>query len=116
QPRSKARSRPLTENLFAKWGLIFALIGLSIWLFISNSPMGPDGVRENPIKLGIDLRGGRSITYEFSRQTFEKIPVADRAKAFSDTIDTVSKRIDTLGVRELVVRPTGGNQFVIEAP
>jgi preprotein translocase subunit SecD len=95
----------LTENLIAKWALILALIGLSCWLWV-----------EGKINLGIDLRGGRSIAYEFRKESFEKVPPAERDKAVNDTIDTISKRIDTLGVRELTTRKVGNNSFVLEAP
>jgi SecD/SecF fusion protein len=95
----------LTENLIAKWALIITLIGLSCWMLAVGN-----------INPGIDLRGGRSITYEFRKESFETIAPGEREKAINETIDTISKRIDKLGVRELTTRKLGDNQFVLEAP
>ncbi len=101
----------MTENLGIKWILIIALLGLTGWLFVSNQAQ-----TGRFVKLGIDLQGGRSMTYEISRASLERIAAADRTKALQDTIATISKRIDTLGVRELTIRQVGDNQILIEAP
>jgi SecD/SecF fusion protein len=98
----------LTENLIVKWIVIIGLVALAGWLFWEERP--------EPIKIGIDLRGGKSITYAINKPSLDKIPPDDRSKALSETIDTISKRIDSLGVKELTVRQIGDDKILIEAP
>jgi SecD/SecF fusion protein len=104
----------LTENLIAKWTVIILLIALSGWLFWEQRAQkeGDPG----PIKIGIDLSGGTSIIYTINRASLDKLPPEDRAKALDESIDTISRRIDSLGVKELTVRKVGDDKILIEAP
>jgi SecD/SecF fusion protein len=104
----------LTDNLIAKWTVIVLLIALSGWLFWEERAQheGDPG----PIKIGIDLRGGTSIIYTINRSSLEKIPPEDRVKALDEAIETISRRIDNLGVKELTVRKLGDDKILIEAP
>jgi SecD/SecF fusion protein len=95
----------LTENLIVKWLVIVVLVGLAGWLLVTN-----------PLNPGIDLRGGVSIVYSINKSSLEKIPPEDRSKALRETIDTISRRIDTLGVKELNIRQFGDDKILIEAP
>jgi SecD/SecF fusion protein len=104
----------LTENLIAKWTLIILLIALSGWLFWENRAINEGD--SGPIKIGIDLRGGKSIVYTINKSSLEKIPPADRGKALDEAIDTISRRIDSLGVKELTIRKAGDDRILIEAP
>lgn len=95
----------MTHNLAFRWTVIAVVIALTGWVFIANK-----------LQLGIDLQGGRSMTYGVAKSALQQIPAAEREKAMSDTVATISNRVDKLGVKELTIRRIGDDKIVIEQP
>ncbi|MFC1707490.1 protein translocase subunit SecD, partial [Planctomycetota bacterium] len=62
-----------------------------------------------PLTRGIDLAGGTVLIYEL--QTTE--PSDDLTRA---TADILQRRLDTLGLKEMSIRPAGVNQIMIQLP
>jgi SecD/SecF fusion protein len=62
-------------------------------------------------RLGLDLAGGSSLTYQVKLAEGELTP--DRVKR---TIDVVDKRLNGIGVSEISIVPTQQNEIVIELP
>ncbi|MDD3520323.1 MAG: protein translocase subunit SecD [Actinomycetota bacterium] len=93
--------------------IFFILLGLCIWSIITN-----------PIKLGLDLRGGTQVILkpvEFEQDlTEEADSQADTAGVDSDAIDKamliILNRIDKLGISEPLVTKDYSNNIVIQLP
>jgi SecD/SecF fusion protein len=101
----------VTENLGWKWALIGVLLAATGWLLLTPKADG-----SGPISLGIDISGGTSLTYTVSRREIDALPPNEQSKALADTIDAISRRIDTLGTKEITVRQVGRDQIQIDAP
>ena len=66
-----------------------------------------------PLKLGIDLRGGVYLTYEVDRT---KHPEALNGEDMDKLIDSIRRRVNPSGQKEVVVRSRGGDQVEIIVP
>lgn len=95
----------MTHNLAFRWTVIAVVIAITGWIFYANK-----------LQLGIDLQGGRSLTYSVSKAALAQVPVGERDKAMNDTVATISGRVDKLGVKELTIRRIGDDKLVIEQP
>jgi SecD/SecF fusion protein len=87
-----------SKNLHLKFAFIALLIAACIF-----------ALKEKGIKLGIDLRGGYSLTYE----------MRDKAISASDMAESISvlkNRVDPNGLAALEWTPLGGNQFEVRMP
>ena len=104
-----------------KVSLIVAVIGLAVWILVTNWPP----------KQGIDLKGGVILIYEvddeLTRQTARRRQTAqgDQPAAADEELGKVdmpglvqalSRRINPGGVQEIVVRPYGDKQVEIIIP
>src|SRR5437870_3072349 len=66
------------------------------------------------LTLGIDLKGGSVLIYELD---LKGIPAAKRTPDLTkSTIDILSKRLDTLGMKEMSIRQAGDFQILIQLP
>ncbi|MGQ9589679.1 MAG: protein translocase subunit SecD [Planctomycetota bacterium] len=85
------------------WGMagLVLLVALSIWTLGTV-----------PIQLGIDLRGGTELIYELdlSRIEYDRGGVAETVK------DTIAKRLDAYGLKEISVAVQGQDRLVIQLP
>src|SRR4051812_22263140 len=61
------------------------------------------------LTLGIDLQGGSVLIYDL--QPKPKDPALTKS-----TIEILSKRLDTLGMKEMAIRPAGEYQIMIQLP
>ncbi len=95
----------MTHNLPFRWTVIAVVVAITAWIFFANK-----------LQLGIDLQGGRSMTYSVSKTALSQVPVGERDKAMNDTVATISGRVDKLGVKELTIRRIGDDKIVIEQP
>ena len=66
-----------------------------------------------PTKLGLDLRGGIELVYE--GKPTPKVPEVT-PQAIDDSIETIRKRTDALGVSEPEIQRAGANQISIGLP
>jgi len=102
----------VTEKLGLKWAAIAVLLLAAGWLLVPR--VDESGERRSPIKLGIDISGGTSLTYDVSKREIDRLPEEERGQALVNAIDTISKRIDTLGLKEINVRQLGETQIQID--
>ncbi|HYC76373.1 MAG TPA: hypothetical protein VEI02_01990, partial [Planctomycetota bacterium] len=102
----------MTEKLGLKWAAIAVLLLAAGWLLVPR--VDESGERRSPIKLGIDISGGTSLTYDVSKREIDRLPEEERGQALVNAIDTISKRIDTLGLKEINVRQLGETQIQID--
>lgn len=65
------------------------------------------------VKLGLDLLGGTSLTYEAK---LDEMPAGDRAKAMEGVINVITKRVNPTGTSEVVVQQSGDNRVVVQLP
>jgi preprotein translocase subunit SecD len=99
--------------------LIIVLIGLALWVDLSQNISIPNPVTGNPffsrnvaIRLGLDLRGGQQSLLEAD------VP-ADQAVSSDDmkvTVQTLESRVNALGVSEVVMQIAGDRRIVAEFP
>lgn len=90
----------MVENLHLKvfFILIFLLIALISLVFL-------------PLNLGLDLRGGSLLIY-----AIPEVEGEEASNIIDNTIDIFQKRIDTLGIGEIRIRPAGERDIQIELP
>ncbi len=98
------------ENLRLRTFVVLALTALSVWLI--GKPLLIDHV--SPLVMGLDIRGGVSLRYEFDEKTLPK------GATLPDTIKTAiqiyGNRLDALAVKELSIRSVGSNQVEVSVP
>ena len=71
-------------------------------------------LRENAMKLGLDLQGGVYLIYEVD---LSKIPPKDRRGDEVDrAIEIIRNRIDQFGVAEPLIQKQGQNRIVVQLP
>lgn len=68
----------------------------------------------NEIPLGLDLQGGNELIYQLRDPDSPNRMI--QAKEADDTVKVLQKRIDTLGIKELVIRRLGVDKVVIQVP
>jgi SecD/SecF fusion protein len=71
------------------------------------------GVQGQPygLKLGLDLKGGASITYRVTAP-----PGQDQAEILAEAIRVTQRRVDRMGVSEINLVESGQDQFTVELP
>jgi preprotein translocase subunit SecD len=65
------------------------------------------------VKLGLDLLGGTSLTYEAK---LDETPAEDRKQAMDGVINVITKRVNPTGTSEVVVQQSGDNRVVVQLP
>jgi SecD/SecF fusion protein len=86
---------------------VAGLLVLAALLIIPGSPL------EKKTRLGLDLKGGVELIYE-GRPTPQVPEVTPQA--IDDSIETIRKRTDALGVSEPEIQKAGNNQISIGLP
>src|SRR5437899_7046024 len=81
--------------------IVVALLGLSAALLATNST-----------KLGLDLKGGVSLTYQ-ARPTKQSAVTAD---ALARSIDIMRERVDQLAAAEPEIQQAGADQIDVSLP
>lgn len=85
-----------------KWLLVVAVLAVCGWSLYPPS---------QKLKLGLDLEGGTTLVYQV------EVPEDQDAKTvIEQTISTLRKRVDPLGVLNLVWREQKGNRIEIQVP
>src|SRR5262245_14104280 len=88
------------KNHFGRFLLVFVIAALSALAYWKNPPPN-----------GLDLAGGSSLTYQ--------VKVADGeldAARVKRVIDVIDKRLNGIGVSEITIIPTQGNEIVVDLP
>jgi preprotein translocase subunit SecD len=68
---------------------------------------------EPRVKLGLDLEGGTSLSYDAD---LSQTPAADRAKAMEGVINVITKRVNPTGTSEAVIQQSGESRIIVELP
>ncbi len=68
----------------------------------------------NPkLKLGLDLQGGTSLTYEAD---LSQTASADKQKAMDGVINVITQRVNPTGTSEAIVQQSGDSRVVVQLP
>lgn len=65
------------------------------------------------VKLGLDLLGGTSLTYEAK---LDQTPANERQKALDGVVNVITKRVNPTGTSEVVVQQSGNNRVIVQLP
>lgn len=95
----------MTDNIAVRWIVLTLVLGLGFWAWVAND-----------LNLGIDLRGGYTLTYSIDPRSMRDLEDISSYDAMEDMVQVISTRIDGLGVRDLMVRREGDDRILIQAP
>lgn len=99
-----------------------AILTLVLLLGAITAMLVPLAFDQKPFRLGLDLQGGTRLVYRFDFEQAAadgKISPADLANKpalLEQFIEIIYKRVDSMGVRELVIRPEGTDRISVELP
>ena len=99
------------------FGIIVFLLGLLLtFLFVFSSSPNENGEVRKPFRLGLDLKGGTSLTYKADTSGLVDSDVPDAVSVLRDVIE---RRVNLFGVSEPVVLNEsvfGEERIVVELP
>jgi SecD/SecF fusion protein len=95
-----------TRNL-SILGVVALLLVLALLEIVPGTPMSKD------TKLGLDLKGGIELVYE--GEPTPQVPTVT-PQAVDDAIETMRKRVDSLGVAEPEIQRAGARQISVGLP
>ncbi len=95
--------------------LILLILGVSIWVM---TPSGTSVLHRQSgnlgLRLGLDLQGGTHVVY---RGVFAENVTPDEKNFYTDAaLNSIRKRVDSIGVVEPVIRKLGSDQIDIQLP
>jgi len=97
--------------------IIIALTALSVLLVLPREDriLRALGIRNvaPKVKLGLDLQGGTSLTYEAD---LKDTPAAERTKAMDGVLNVITKRINPTGTSEALIQQAGTSRIVVQLP
>src|SRR5512143_1633982 len=96
------------ENLRFRAFVVIAITLVCCW--IVGKPIY-DGKPIMP--LGLDIRGGVTLRYEFTGDTKD---VAAAQKKVDTTLQVFQNRLDALGTKEMSIRAIGSGQIEVSVP
>ena len=85
------------KPLLSRFALLAGLIGLAVLVVLYM-----------PLKKGMDLEGGHSLTF--------KVDTGGKRSVVNKVIDTLKERVDPAGVRNLEWRPVVADRFEVRMP
>jgi SecD/SecF fusion protein len=88
-------------------GIVAGMLVLALLVILPGTPLSKD------TKLGLDLEGGIELVYE--GQATPQVPKVT-PQAVDDAIETMRKRVDSLGVSEPEIQRAGQNQISVGLP
>jgi SecD/SecF fusion protein len=95
-----------TRN-FAILGIVAFLLVLAGMVIVPGTPLSKD------TKLGLDLKGGVELVYQ--GEPTPQVPKVT-PQSIDDAIETMRKRVDSLGVSEPEIQRAGANQISVGLP
>jgi len=115
------------SNLRVRWAFLLLLLVVFAWKLVptiryyslpasekqSQEP-GVAGLRQDSMKLGLDLQGGSYLVYEVA---LDQINPEDLVgNEVERAIEIIRNRVDQFGVSEPVIQRQGDNRIVIQLP
>jgi SecD/SecF fusion protein len=88
-------------------GIVAGLLVLALLVIVPGTPLSKD------TKLGLDLKGGIELVYE--GEATPQVPTVT-PQAVDDAIETMRKRVDSLGVAEPEIQRAGAKQISVGLP
>nr|MBA3261883.1 protein translocase subunit SecD [Thermoleophilaceae bacterium] len=88
-------------------GIVAALLVLALLVIVPGTPLSKD------TKLGLDLEGGIELVYE--GEPTPQVPEVT-PQSIDDAIETMRKRVDSLGVSEPEIQRAGARQISVGLP
>ena len=88
-------------------GIVATLLVLALLVIVPGTPLSKD------TKLGLDLEGGIELVYE--GEPTPQVPKVT-PQAIDDAIETMRKRVDSLGVSEPEIQRAGASQISVGLP
>ncbi len=115
------------SNLRWKWALLVLILAVFGWYLVptvryysmprterASKDPSVSKVRQNAMKLGLDLQGGSYLVYEVD---LAKIPADQlRGDEVDRAIEIIWNRIDEFGVAEPIIQKQGTNRIVVQLP
>lgn len=96
----------MSHNHSGRVFLILTILAIALWAIF------PTGNFTHPnLKPGIDMAGGTSLLYEIKAP-----PGSANENLATEVMDSLKKRVDPQGVRNLIWRPQGNNRLEIQMP
>lgn len=65
------------------------------------------------VKLGLDLQGGTSLTYEAD---LSQTPANERQKAMDGVLNVITKRVNPTGTSEAIIQQSGDSRVIAQLP
>src|ERR1041385_1135439 len=98
----------MPQNYSSRFTLIFVVLGVFLYAIF---PFGTRSPKPN-LKPGIDMAGGTSLLYEI------KVPegTTPDPQLAVQVMESLKKRVDPNGVRNLIWRPQGATRLEIQMP
>ena len=87
----------------SRWRLFWTVVSIGVAVYI---------VLNNPIKLGLDLRGGTQIVLEAQ----DTPDVTVDSDVTTRTLEVLRRRVDAFGVAEPTIQLSGDRRIIIELP
>lgn len=111
-------------NLRVKWAFLLVVLLVfgyyllpTLRLYSMDSATRNDdrvaGIRDNAMRLGLDLQGGSYLVYEVD---LDKLGENRRGDEVDRAIEIIRNRIDLFGVTEPVIQKQGDNRIVVQLP
>lgn len=103
----------LNTKLYLILALVVALVVIA--LPREDKILSAIGIKNTApkIRLGLDLQGGASLTYQAD---LSQIPAQDKAKAIEGVINVMNKRVNSTGTSEAVVQTSGNDRIAVQLP
>lgn len=96
----------MTDNLVVRWIVILLVAGAAVWALTAND-----------LEQGIDLAGGVSLSYRVDIADLGDIENQEGQDAALDqTVEVISTRINSLGVKSIKIAREGADRILIQAP
>jgi len=73
--------------------------------------MAYQGVADQRLELGIDLKGGSELIFKFN---FEDREATTRKELLKQAIGVIQERIDHYGLKDIALQPIGDNRFSVQ--
>ncbi|HEX5030765.1 MAG TPA: protein translocase subunit SecD [Candidatus Eisenbacteria bacterium] len=84
----------------------FLVIGVTVGFL---GYLAAKGVAENELELGIDLKGGTELVFQFN---FDNVTA--RAETLTTAIGIIQQRIDGFGLKDISIQPIGDRGFAVQ--
>lgn len=106
-------SKKLRRSLYAI--ILVAVVATLLVLPREDRILRAIGIKnvEPRVKLGLDLEGGTSLTYDAD---LGQAAASERAKAMEGVINVITKRVNPTGTSESVIQRSGDNRIIVELP